>query len=207
MIRPATFPAGRATNWHRNAIGAPSLRPLGARAIVHPQPVPTSFPMTSDYLRQLLDFHYWARDRLLLAAGTLNPEQYARPMGNSFSSVRDTLNHVYLAEWIWYSRWNGVSPTAFPEFDLPDLTALNEHWLGMEIKVRRYIDEAGEAGLNRVIPYRLLSGKESASPLWQMVVHVVNHATYHRGQVTTLLRQLGAPAPQSTDMITYFREV
>ena len=163
--------------------------------------------MTSDYLRQLLDFHYWARDRVLLAAATVNSEQYARSMGNSFSSVRDTLNHVYLAEWIWYSRWNGVSPTAFPDFELPDVAALNEHWRGMERKVREYIDEAGEAGLNRVIPYRLLSGKESASPLWQMVVHVVNHATYHRGQVTTLLRQLGAAPPQSTDMITYFREL
>ena len=162
--------------------------------------------MTSDYLRQLLGFHYWARDRVLHAASPLNLEQYARPMGNSFSSVRETLNHVYLAEWIWYSRWNGVSPSAFPDMDLRDLVALREHWLELERKVRAYIDEAGEAGLNRVIPYRLMSGKESASPLWQMVVHVVNHATYHRGQVTTLLRQLGAAPPQSTDMITFFRE-
>lgn len=162
--------------------------------------------MTSDYLRQLLDFHYWARDRVLLAAGTLNTEQYGRAMGNSFPSVRDTLNHVYLAEWIWYSRWISVSPTAFPELNLPDPGALSEHWIATERKVRAHVHEAGEDGLNRVIPYRLLSGKESASPLWQMVVHVVNHATYHRGQVTTLLRQLDAAPPQSTDMITYFRE-
>ena len=162
--------------------------------------------MTSDYLRQLTAFHYWARDRVMTAAGALSAEQYARPLGNSFASVRDTLNHVYLAERIWYSRWNGVSPTAFPEIDLPDLATLHERWLEMEGKVRAYLDEAGEAGLQRIIPYRLMSGKESASPLWQMVAHVVNHATYHRGQVTTLLRQLGATPPQSTDMITYFRE-
>ena len=162
--------------------------------------------MNSEYLLHLLGFHYWARDRVMFAANTLDPEQYARAMGNSFTSIRDTLNHVYLAEWIWYSRWNGESPTAFPEFDLHDLPSLRKRWQEMEGKVRAYIGAAGEAGLNRVIPYRLLSGKESASPLWQMVVHVVNHATYHRGQVTTLLRQLGAAPPQSTDMITYFRE-
>ena len=162
--------------------------------------------MTSDYLRQLIAFHYWARDRVMLAAGPLSAEQYTRSMGSSFSSIRDTLNHVYLAEWIWYSRWNGVSPTAFPELDLPDVPALQERWRETEGKVRAYIDEAGEAGISRVIPYRLLSGLESASPLWQMVVHVVNHATYHRGQVTTLLRQVGAAPPKSTDMITYFRE-
>jgi len=162
--------------------------------------------MTSDYFRSLLDFHYWARDRVMLAVETLTPEQYARPMGNSFSSIRDTLNHIYLAEWIWYSRWNGVSPSAFPEVDVQDPGSLRERWSDMEGKVRAYLDKAGDAGLRRVIEYRLMSGKEGASPLWQMVAHVVNHATYHRGQVTTMLRQLGATPAQSTDMITYFRE-
>jgi uncharacterized damage-inducible protein DinB len=164
--------------------------------------------MVPDYFRHLIDFHYWARDRVMAAAGALSEEHYSRSMGNSFSSVRETLNHVYLAEWIWHSRWNGVSPTEFPMVELPDLATLHERWLEMEGKVRAYIDEAavGEMGLNRVIPYRLLNGTESASPLWQMVAHVVNHATYHRGQVTTLLRQLGAPPPKSTDMITFFRE-
>lgn len=188
----------------RRAIDAPTLECMVARSINRPC---ASIPMTSDYVRQLLGFHYWARDRVMIAAGSLGAEQYARPMGNSFASVRDTLNHLYQAEWIWYSRWNGVSPTAFPEIDLADLDTLRERWLELEGKVRDYLDEAGEAGLQRIIPYRLMSGKESASPLWQMVAHVVNHATYHRGQVTTLLRQLGAAPPPSTDMITYFREM
>jgi uncharacterized damage-inducible protein DinB len=163
--------------------------------------------MNSDYLRQLLGFHYWARDRVLAAVEPLSSDQYARPMGSSFTSIRDTLNHVYLAEWIWYSRWNGVSPTSFPADEIPDLSALRARWTDLEGKVRAFLEEAGEAGLERVLPYRLMSGLESASPLWQMVAHVVNHATYHRGQVTTLLRQLGASPAQSTDMITFFREM
>ena len=61
-------------------------------------------------------------------------------------------------------------------------------------------------GLSRVIEYRLMSGKEGASPLRQLVAHLVNHATHHRGQVTTLLRQLGAAPAKSTDMIAFFRE-
>ena len=142
--------------------------------------------MTTDYLRVLLGFHYWARDRVLRATEALTAEDYMRPMGNSFPSIRDTLNHIYLAEWIWYSRWNGVSPSSFPTEELPDLATLRSRWSDMEGKVRAYVDAAGDAGLNRVIEYRLMSGKEAASPLWQMVVHVVNHATYHRGQVTTM---------------------
>lgn len=163
--------------------------------------------MNSDYLRVLLGFHYWARDRVMAAAEALTPEQYATPLGSSFSSIRDTLNHVYNAEWIWYSRWNGVSPTSFPKDEMPDPATLRAKWSEMEGNVRAYIDAAGDSGLDRVIEYRLMSGKEGASPLWQMVAHVVNHASYHRGQVTTMLRQLGAVAPQSQDMIAYFREV
>ena len=163
--------------------------------------------MTPDYLNHLIDFHYWARDRVLVAAEELNLEQYVRPMGNSFASIRDTLNHVYFAEWIWYTRWNGVSPTSFPSDEIPDLATLRVRWSGLEGKVRAYLVNAGDSGINRVINYRLMSGKEGASALWQMVAHVVNHATYHRGQVTTMLRQLGAAPAQSTDMITYFREL
>ena len=163
--------------------------------------------MNSDYLRLLLAFHYWARDRMMTAVESLTPEQYARPLGSSFSSIRDTLNHIYNAEWIWYSRWNGVSPTSFPKDEIPDLATLRAKWSEMEGNVRAYIDGAGDTGVDRVIEYRLMSGKEGASPLWQMVAHVVNHASYHRGQVTTLLRQLGAVPAQSTDMITYFREM
>ena len=163
--------------------------------------------MTPEYFDHLLGFHYWARDRVLLAVESLSAEQYARPMGNSFSSIRDTLNHVYFAEWIWHTRWNGVSPTVFPADEIPDVSGLRSRWNELEGQVRAYVREAGDSGLQRVIEYRLMSGKEGASPLWQMIAHVVNHASYHRGQVTTMLRQLGAAPAQGTDMITYFREL
>ena len=64
----------------------------------------------------------------------------------------------------------------------------------------------GEGGINRVFEFRLLSGQESSSVFWQMLQHVVNHASYHRGQVTTMLRQLGAQPAKSMDMIAFYRE-
>lgn len=161
--------------------------------------------MNRDYLQHLIDFHYWARDRVLPAAEALSAEQYARPLGNSFASVRDTLNHIFQAEWIWYSRWNGESPTGFGAV-IDDAGALRAQWTDLEQRVRGYLVAQDEDGLRRVISYRLMSGREGASPLWQMVAHVVNHATYHRGQVTTMLRQIGAAPPPATDMIAFFRE-
>jgi uncharacterized damage-inducible protein DinB len=161
--------------------------------------------MNQQELQTLLDYHYWARDRVLDAAEKLTPDQFGRDLGNSFRSVRETLAHIYAAEWAWCSRWNGVSPTAFPT-DLPvDVTAIRAKWGELESNVRAVLDRMGEPGLDQVIEYRMLNGDARTSIFWQMVQHVVNHASYHRGQVTTMLRQLGATPPQSMDLITFYR--
>jgi uncharacterized damage-inducible protein DinB len=163
--------------------------------------------MNLAYLQLLLDYHYWARDRTLAAVAALSKDEYERDLGNSFPSVRDTVNHIFLAEWVWQTRWVGESPTAFPPKDeLPDLATLRERWMAHEPKVRAFVASLDSDGIERSFEYKLFSGATGTSMFWEMLVHVVNHATYHRGQVTTLLRQLGAKPPESMDMIAFFRE-
>ena len=163
--------------------------------------------MTLADIEMLLDFHYWARDRVLDAAAQLTPEQYTRDLNSSFKSVRDTLVHTYGAEWAWYQRWEGTSPSALPPAaDYPDVATLRSAWTAQEQKVRRYIGAAGEQGIQAVIEYKTLAGAPGASPVWQMAQHVVNHGSYHRGQLTTMIRQLGATPPKSTDLIAYYRD-
>ena len=157
--------------------------------------------------RLLVDYHYWARDRILDAVAPLTPEQFTRDLGNSFRSVRDTLTHMYFAEWAWHLRWIGQSPTAPLQPDMfADAAALRQAWQEHEGKLRAFLERTGDEGLSRVIEYKLISGQPGASILWQMLQHVVNHATYHRGQVTTMLKQLGAAPPKSTDLIVFYRE-
>lgn len=162
--------------------------------------------MTLQELRMLLDFHYWARDRVLTAIDPLSPEQFARDLGNSFRSIRDTVSHIYFAEWVWHSRWQGHSPTGPPPDPFPDQAAVRNAWVEHEAKVRSFLEGLGDQGINRVFEYKMLNGHPGASVFWHMLQHVVNHATYHRGQVTTMLRQLGAPPPKSTDLITFYRD-
>jgi uncharacterized damage-inducible protein DinB len=162
--------------------------------------------MTIEDLRLLLDYHYWARDRLLEAVDVLTPEQFTRDMGSSFRSVRDTLAHIYAAEWAWHSRWVGKSPTALLPSDMfPDVATLRATWAEHEARMRSFLDGVGEAGLTRVFEYKLLNGQPGASPFWQMLQHVVNHASYHRGQVTTMLRQIGAAPAKPMDLIAFYR--
>jgi len=157
-------------------------------------------------LRTLLDYHYWARDRLLEALEPLTPEQLARDLGSSFRSIRDTVAHIYAAEWAWHERWIGRSPTApLPADQFPDVASIRAAWTVHEAKMRAFVDGLGDAGPSRTIEYTLLSGQGGANALWQMLQHVVNHASYHRGQVTTMLRQVGAAPPKSMDMIAFYR--
>jgi uncharacterized damage-inducible protein DinB len=157
-------------------------------------------------LKTLLDYHYWARDRLLEAIEPLTPDQFTKDLGSSFKSVRDTVAHLHAAEWAWHSRWTGVSPTQLlPDDRFADVSAIRKAWSELEQQVRGLVDALGEAGVAQVIDYKLLSGAEGSSPFWQMLQHVVNHASYHRGQVTTMLRQLGAQPAKSMDMIAFYR--
>ena len=162
--------------------------------------------MTAQDLQTLLDYHYWARDRMLDAAGSLTDEQLNRDLGSSFKSVRETLVHLYSAEWAWYERWHGRMPTApLPLDAFPDVAAIRQQWTAHEAKMRAFLGGLTDEGVARVIEYTLLSGAVGSASIAQMLQHVVNHGSYHRGQVTTMLRQLGATSLASTDLIRFYR--
>lgn len=163
--------------------------------------------MNQQDLQNLIEYSYWARDRVLDAVAVLTPEQYTRDLGNSFKSIRDTLVHSYSAEWVWYSRWHGTSPTEPLKFaDYPDVPSLQTAWRELEAKMRALVAGIDEPAITRVHEFRFMNGEPAQGVFWQTFQHVVNHGTYHRGQVTTMLRQLGAAPPKSTDMVFFYRE-
>jgi uncharacterized damage-inducible protein DinB len=163
--------------------------------------------MTFEDLQTLVEYHYWARERLWAVVGALPDDQLRRPLGNSFSSIFDTMVHLYGADWIWRSRWEGVSPMALPAPALyADLTKLREAWQDEEQRIRAILTRLGPDGISQPIEYQGWDGRWQAQPFWQMLQHLVNHGSYHRGQVTTMLRQVGAQPPKSMDLIAFYRE-
>ncbi len=159
-------------------------------------------PLTT--LRELIDYNTWARDRQLKACAALTQEQFLRPMGNSFSSLRDTLAHLVGAEWVWLERWRGRSPKKLPDgWEFPDLAAIEQRWRDVERGVRDYLARLDEEALTRPLTYVNLKGETWTYPLWRTLIHLVNHQTYHRGQVTTLLRQLGAQPVQIDFLVAH----
>jgi uncharacterized damage-inducible protein DinB len=157
-------------------------------------------------IRQLYDYNRWASRRILTVVSALASEDFIRPMGNSYSSVRDTLAHILGAEWIWLERWQGRSPRALLDAaTFPTVQSLESRWETVGQEQAQFIEALTAQGLCEELAYINQRGERYAYPLWQQLVHVVNHSSYHRGQVITLLRQLGAEAA-STDFLVYFDE-
>ena len=162
--------------------------------------------MSPEEMRALYDFNAWANRRAMDAASALTTEQFVKPLGSSFGSVRDTLAHLCGAEWIWLERFQGRSPAALPDLDqFADLAGLRERWLEQEAQLLNFVGKLTQADLDRVMEYKTFKFGVYSNPLWQSMQHVVNHGTYHRGQVTTMLRQHGVQ-PILTDLMHFYRE-
>jgi uncharacterized damage-inducible protein DinB len=162
--------------------------------------------LDKDALSRLIDYTIWANHRVMRGCATVPTDDFKRELGASFGGIRGTLAHILWAEWIWLERWKGVSPSAMPdESEFPDVVALRDRWKVIEDHRRTWLDALPPSGAGAVIHYRNMAGVPNAAPLWQLVQHVANHSTYHRGQVTSLLRQVGGRTVQ-TDMVVYDRE-
>jgi uncharacterized damage-inducible protein DinB len=162
--------------------------------------------VTPELLRTLFQYNAWADRRLLDACAALTNEQFTRNLGSSFSSVRDTVVHLYGAEWVWNERIQGRSPSALVSgAGFPDLASVREKLEEMDQFYIDYVSKLTQQDLERVMRYKAFSGDEFSNPLWQSLHQLTNHASYHRGQVVTMMRQLGVKAV-STDLIGYYRE-
>ncbi len=157
-----------------------------------------------DEVKELYAYNRWANQRTLSAVQSAGSEAFSKRVGGSFDTLGGTLRHMLGAEWIWLERWLGRSPSGFPDWDAATFEALVERWRDVESAQRDFVEGIEPDGLYRMVAYRNLAGTEYVSELWMLLRHVVNHATYHRGQVTTLLRMLGAE-PQSTDLVLWYR--
>jgi len=162
--------------------------------------------MTPKEIGLLYDYNAWANRRSMEAASALTPEQFTKPMGSSFSSVRDTLAHICGAEWVWVERFQGRSSSAMPDnSSFADVASLRGHWDALETRLLTFVRGLKQEDLDRVMEYKTMKFGVYKNPLWQSMQHVVNHGTYHRGQVTTMLRQHGAQ-PILTDLMHFYRE-
>lgn len=161
--------------------------------------------MTKQDVATLYEYNRWANGRTLDAVEKLDPAAFLKNLGNSFASIHATLVHIAGAEWAWLRRWHGDSPRTLPTGDFPTVASLRERFQSLDREREAFLAGVTEERLQQPFDYTDLAGNAMRLPLVQSLQHVVNHGTYHRGQITTMLRQLGA-TPIGTDMSRFYLE-
>jgi uncharacterized damage-inducible protein DinB len=162
--------------------------------------------MDTALISETYEYNRWADERFIAAAQRLPAEMFTRTLGGSYPSVRDTLAHIFGSAWIWMERWQGNSPARMPAgADFPDLGRLSREWAQLHRRQREFIARLDDAALQQPVSYINLKGQRFAYPLWQQMMHVVNHSSYHRGQVTNMFRQMNVE-PVATDLLIYYDE-
>lgn len=159
--------------------------------------------MLLNVIRSLYHYNAWANHHVLTAASGLAPEQFLEQASSSYSSIRDILVHTMSGEWIWLSRWKGVSPsTMFDASNFPSLETIQIRWEGIEVETREFIERLDPSGLAGVVSYINTRGEKWAYPLWQLMIHQVNHATQHRSEVAAILTHFSC-SPGDLDYLVY----
>jgi uncharacterized damage-inducible protein DinB len=163
--------------------------------------------LSKDDLSRLLRYTVWANHRVMRAAATLAVDEFKKDLGGSHGGVRGTLVHMMWAELVWLERWKGLpNPPRLDESQFADVVALRDRWTIIEEHRQSWFDALGEDGPRSAIRYKSLDAAGPfENPLADLVQHQVNHSSYHRGQVTNFLRQLGARTV-NTDMVVWDRD-
>jgi uncharacterized damage-inducible protein DinB len=159
--------------------------------------------MKTDLIRTFYEYNTWANERILTTAARLTNEQFVAPGSASFSSVRDTLVHTMWAQWNWLLRWRGEpNPPHFEPADYADVAAVRARWSAIDGETRAFVARVDDTALESVCRYVNSRNEPMAYPLWQQMLHQVNHGTQHRSEVAVILTEYGH-SPGLMDFILY----
>jgi len=155
---------------------------------------------------QYAAYNLWANNLLLSAVEALPEEQQKAEIKSSFPSLFKTVLHVLDAESIWWQRIKLKEKIERPSESFSgnflalstQLQTQDKHW-------QEWVSGLNEHGLQHEFIYLNSLGERFKQPVYQMLLHMFNHGTYHRGQMVTMLRLLGVEKIPSTDFITWSR--
>lgn len=156
----------------------------------------------------MAEYNAWANARLYRMASQLSDEQYRRPVNVYFKSLHGTLNHILVADRIWLSRLTGegTAPTRLDAILFEDRAALAEARRAEDERLASFVDGLADEQLEGDVEYQMLSGSRQRQMRREVLAHLFNHQTHHRGQAHAILTELGMKEPDSLDLLWMLRE-
>ncbi len=159
--------------------------------------------ISKELLARLFEYSLWASLKVLEAAEKLPVEAIMKDRGNSFGGILGTLTHIFQADRVWFKRFNGdphfTLAQAGDSFDLAELKA---QWPQVMNEFATWIRAQEESRFEERLFWRNVKGEDKDELMYKILLHIVNHGTYHRGQVITMIKQAGGEVV-STDLVYY----
>ncbi|HWB24021.1 MAG TPA: DinB family protein [Chitinophagaceae bacterium] len=154
----------------------------------------------------LVDYHVWAHNKVLQQLQAITAEEWNKELGGSFPTLRELYKHLIVADYRWLQRWKGVSLAPIPDtFVFENYTQLNAIWQPILQEMKTVADHFFATDPDQPLNFTTSAGANFTMPFWQTLYQVVNHGSYHRGQVTNMLRMLDKK-PVGTDIFLFFVE-
>lgn len=161
--------------------------------------------MTKKYFTELANYNNWTDAMIMEWLNQIDEEQWVQPISSSFNSVRETVVHMVSAKKIWIDFWNKTSDPVYLSKTFQGTSEdLIKVWERLSVDLQMVIDNYPEEGYMDPVTFIYPNGKKGQMIFWETFLHFINHATYHRGQLVTLLRQTGFTNFSNTDLATYF---
>lgn len=163
--------------------------------------------MTKTYLLELANYNIWANDKLTDWLSQINQEQFEQPLVGSFKNIYETTLHIVAAEQIWHQRLQNDVPEWLASTFEGDRNLMLEIWKRTANDLKQYIVDSSDEKLMEKFAFSTRDGTPFYMERYKALAHTFNHSTFHRGQLITLLRQIGFTGVSTTDMINYYREL
>ncbi|MDV6167923.1 DinB family protein [Flavobacterium sp. DG1-102-2] len=161
--------------------------------------------MDKCYFLDLAGYIAWTDNKIIKWLDQISEERWEQNITSSFNSIKQTALHIASAEKIWIDFWKNIPDPVFlsAEFD-GTKNDLLKIWTKTSLQLKDFIEHYPEEEYRKQIIFKV-RGEEWKMEFWQTFSHFINHATYHRGQLVTMLRQVGFENFSSTDLATYYR--
>ena len=164
--------------------------------------------MNKSYFIELAQYNIWANNIVISWLQQISEQQWKQPVVSSFNSIAETATHIAGAEKIWLDRWQLNSKSTFLTIEsIGSKEEFIEIWKTASANILHFFEQINENDFATSFSFKRLNGEENTLQYAKTFTHVLNHSTYHRGQLVTMLRQVGFINVSSTDAMNFYKSL